>query len=337
VHRLLPAWPRFASTLLLSCPVVVWAQYPLRPSPVLERGAIPTSLVVQGQLSVRHTQVGDSATDIIRNARLGILARPRSTIVVKLQADLAAVGRVGADSGVTGFALTDAYVQLTPTDTARWRRLHPAIVIGQFKSPFSLEYLTSVGRLLAPNRSVVVDRLAPRRDIGAMGQLDMGHVVVMGGFSNGEGQNVKVNPDGTDLFTTRVTVLPRRNLGIAAKVAAQGGDHLWGYDARWMPGHAVLEGEYIQRTRAAGSLPAADAEGGYLLAAYRVRKWVQPVVKWEQFDQDAPTVQRSRWLTAGAVGTTESENLRVLLNMIRKRDDPGQHVTELVGQLVIYF
>ena len=84
------------------------AQYVVRPSPVIDPATVPTTVTLAGLLIVRHTQDSDTATDMIRNARMGVTVRPRSTLVLKFQVDFAGAGRLSRDSTVNGFAVTDA-------------------------------------------------------------------------------------------------------------------------------------------------------------------------------------------------------------------------------------
>jgi hypothetical protein len=314
------------------------AQYPLRPSPVIDPSTVTASPSIGGFLIARHTQHRDSATSVIRNARIGLRARPRPFVVVKVQGDLASAGRLSSDSSVAAFELTDAFLEFAPTDTTRWRTIRPTLMAGQFKQPFSLEYLTPDERLLTPDRSLAVDRISPRRDIGAMGQLDLGaRATLQAAVANGEGPNARANPDGHELYTARLTVVALPGLALGGKIGAESSDHMWGYDARWIGGPAVIEGEYLHRRRGAEGAAASDAGGGYLMARYRVASWLQPVLKWERFEQTAPTVQRSTWLTAGANVATPSETVRAQLMLQHRDESHARGLTQLLAQLVVVY
>jgi phosphate-selective porin O/P len=315
------------------------AQYPVNPSPVLDPTVFGSDVSFGGLLILRHTQRNDTGTSIIRNARFTAQGKLRPTLLLKLQADFAAAGKTSGDSTVNGFAVTDAFFQFAGRDTTpSMGRLYPAILAGQFKVPFSLEYLTPVGRLLTANRSQVVDRLSIKRDIGAMTKLDWAHVVSLyGAVMSGEGQNSRANTNGAQLAVARLAVQPYAMLSIGGKLAADRGDHLSGYDVRWTPGEAVVEGEVITRRRSDPAAPL-DGSGGYAAIAYRVLPWLQPVVKWEQYDQAQPGPFSTTWFTAGANVSNLQETLRAQLDVIRKHDHPiGQRTTELVVQLIAYF
>src|SRR5207247_1711205 len=179
--------------------------------------------------------------------------------------------------------LTDAYIQLVPPATLTAdgeHALHPALIVGQFRTPFSLEFLTPFSLLPTANRSQPIDRHTTRRDIGFLGQLAVGHMVTLNAvLVNGEGSNRLTNPDGREMAIGRVTVFPLSRLAVAAKYLGQGRDHRWGYDARWMDHAALVEGEFLARRGPFTSTTTVDASGGYVLAAYQVRPWLQPVLK----------------------------------------------------------
>lgn len=331
--------PSIAALLVPLLGATARAQYPLAPSAVIDPATVAPGVRVGGFLIVRHTQHRDSATSVIRNARIGILARPLPFVVVKVQGDLANAGRLSSDSSVAAFELTDAFVQLAPVDTGRWSRVRPSAIVGQFKQPFSLEYLTADQRLLTPDRALAVDRIAPRRDLGAMGQLDFGgRLLLMAAATNGEGANARANPDGRELYTARAVVVPFAGLALAGKIGNQRAEHLWGYDARWFAGPLSVEGEYLRRRERSADAAEIDDRGGYVMAHYRIASWLQPVAKWERFDQGASSSRRSTRITAGAVVASAGEAVRAHLVVERRREQPAdRRATLLVAQLVIVY
>lgn len=321
----------------LGTPHVVAAQYFLRPSPVLDPKTVNSTVVLSGVLSVKHTESLDTGSTILRNARIGVVVKALPTVIVKLQADFAGAGRLVGDSSVGGFAITDGYIQLMPEKAVR--KIRPALVVGQFKTPFSLEYLTSVTRLLTPNRTLVVDRLAPKRELGALGQLNLSdRVIVTTAVVNGAGSNARANSDENNLATARLTTSPLRDLALSGKIGNEGGDHLWGYDFRWMPARTVVEGEFLRRRRLNSSLSDLDAHGGYVMAAYHATPWLQPVVKWERYRQTEPAISRETWTTFGTNLNSSKDNVRALFDAVRKtNDEKGDSHTDFIAQLVVYF
>src|SRR5439155_1597461 len=79
------------------------------------------------------------------------------------------------------------------------------------------EFVTSLADLEMPNRTMVVDSLAPKRDIGAMVEYGVRKVATVWlGVFNGEGQNVTINRDSSALGVGRLLVhpVPRLALGL---------------------------------------------------------------------------------------------------------------------------
>ena len=355
--------PAVSGTAAQSSPV---ARYPLAPTPVLDARILTPGPAFSGYLSARSTRRNDSTANAINRARITVMGMPYRGLAYRLQADFSAATRIQRDSSVPASVLTDAYVQLfyatrTNTDSTSPRAtlmplaaLAPALIVGQFRVPFSLEYLTPFSLMLTANRSLAVDRLSPRRDIGVMAQVRLTRfAVLMGSVTNGEGPNQPRNPDNKELASGRLVLRPLPSLALAGKWAGAGADHYWGYDGRWLWRAVTLEGEVIRRTgRAPGSTaavparpappgaPGYDASGGYALAAWRVVPWLEPVVKWEQLrERTAATPQaRDTWVTPGVVLRGLSDRARFHVNWIVKRARPvSRRANELQAQLVAIF
>ena len=345
-----------AALQLASAPVAAQSSpvptYPLAPSPVLDARTLTPGPAFSGYLSVRQTRRNDSTVNAVNRARLTVMGMPYPGIAYRLQADFSAIGRLQRDSTVPATVLTDAYVQLFHAPAAgdsasRLAALAPALVVGQFRVPFSLEYLTPFSLLKTANRSLVVDRLSPRRDIGAMGQVRLTRFAqLMASVTNGEGANQPRNPDNRELASGRVVLRPSKTLALAGKWAGSGPDHYWGYDARWIWRALTLEGETIAR---AGRVPGAstipvparyDAGGAYALAAWRVVPWLEPELKWEHLEEGTAGADRpgETWMTPGAVLRGFQDRVRFHANWIVKRTHPTErHANELVAQLIAIF
>jgi len=319
--------------------------YPLAPSPVLDLHSLSHEVRLSGYVSVRETLRRDTLTAVVNRARLTAQVRPAAFAAVRVQADFTATGLSRADT-VPAILLTDAYVELVPPrtlDASGAPALHPALIIGQFRTPFSLEYLTPFSLLQTTNRSQPIDRHTTRRDIGVLGQLTVGHALtVTGALVNGEGSNRLTNPDGRQMAVGRLTVFPLARLAVSAKYLGQGVDHRWGYDARWIDHGLTVEGEFLARRGPFSSTTTVDARGGYVLASYRLRPWLQPVAKWEHL-RDTRTAGTSTsttsltYTTAGLNLLSHGESIRLLVDAIYKFE-PGVFTgTELEAQLVAIF
>jgi hypothetical protein len=320
------------------------AQYPLAPSPVLSLDRLTAAIDLSGYLSMRETVREDTAAFTVNRARITLQIRPAPYAAVRLQGDLAAIGRARSDT-VPAFALTDAYLQLGPADSARgateW--LRPALLVGQFKTPFSLEYLTSFSALLTADRSRAVDRLATRRDLGVLGTLSAGRwATVWAAVTNGEGANATGNPDARQLAVGRLGVYPARSLALGGKWANQGSDQRWGLDARWMARDVVAEGELLRRSSPEEDGTRLDGRGGYALVALGTVSWLQPVVKWERLrtrttSGATATDVRETFLTYGINLLAAGGRLRLQLDYVdawASSDDPRD---KLIAQLQAIF
>jgi hypothetical protein len=332
-----------AITVLMAGAGDARTQYPLAPSPVLDRALVSGGALLTGYLSVRETLRRDSSTFAVNRARLTVQILPADFVALRIQSDLAAIGRASGDT-VPGFALTDAYAQLGPPNQSRAAFL-PTLILGQFRTPFSLEYLTPFSLLQTANRSQVVDRVATRRDIGVMMQFAFGRFATLAGsLVNGEGPNTIRNANGKQLAAGRLTLFPISAVALGGKWAGEGSDHRWGFDARWMTRGLIVEGERIERRGPLGTSSTTQrAAGHYLLASYRVGRHVQPVVKWEQLrdrrtDASGATVEtRLTWTTYGFNLVSARHNVRFQTNWIVKAERPVDVSNELIAQLIVIF
>src|SRR5687768_17345342 len=171
------------------------AQYPVNPSAVISMSSLTREPRLSGYISMRETIRDDTSTFIINRARIGVQALPASFVAVRLQADLSAFGRISGDTA-PAVLVTDAFVQLAPTDTASRivQLLRPALLIGQLRTPFSLEALTSFSQVLSVNRSLGADRLSPRRDRGIAGSVRLPrYAMLSAAVVDGEGTNRVTN------------------------------------------------------------------------------------------------------------------------------------------------
>lgn len=329
--------------------------YLLAPTPVLGMHAFPSFPALSGYVSVRMTHTDGATGFLLNRGRLTVQVGPKPFFGVKIQGDLsgAQVGKLKSDSTVTGFTLTDAYLQLVPPATWSTRgsllsRLHPAFIGGQFKTPFSLEYLTTFAALKTADRSQSVDRLSQKRDIGAMGQVGWGqYVTLSGAVVNGEGANATSNPDNRMMLLSRLTFTPIPILELSAKILNEGADHAWGYDGRMLWRGLTVEGEGIYRKRPTSSAVYVDAGGGYALVAYKVLPWLEPVYKYDRYwDTRTTTTQstvtsastHSTWNVFGVNVLSKPEWLRLQLDWERRDVKPTPGRTDVyLAQLIAIF
>jgi hypothetical protein len=187
----------------------------------------------------------------------------------------------------TGATLRDAYVRWNPAPWSVW--------VGQFKAPYSREFLTSITDIETVDRSAVVDTLAPKWEPGIMAQLQPGPPLTVSlGVFNGEGQNVNVNRDSTVLVVGRLALRPVAQLDLAGSLAAYGSDSTR-YEADLSVGQAgmLLRAELVGQRRRGGS---RDDLGWFVLAGYRVLPWMRFVARQEDFQR--PTLGTARRISA---------------------------------------
>jgi hypothetical protein len=329
--------------------------YQLAPTPILNAHSFPPTPALSGYVSGRMTRRDGATGFLLNRGRITVQVGPKPFFGIKIQGDLsgAQTGRLRSDSTVAGFNLTDAYVQLVPPPTmaphgSLLAQLHPAIVAGQFKTPFSLEYLTSFATLKTANRSQAVDRLSQKRDIGAMAQVGWGrYATLSGAVVNGEGPNARTNGDKSQMLMTRLTVTPTRFLELSGKIANEGADHAWGYDGRALWRGLTVEGEGLYRKRPTSSSASLDAGGGYVLAAYRILPWLEPVYKYDRYwDTRTTTVgsmitstsTHSTWNVVGVNVLSSPEWLRLQLDWVDRNEKPSPgHSHEYIAQLIAIF
>jgi len=335
-----------AASLLAGVPAAAAAQYPLVPTPVVPLGTLSSSITLGGYVSIRDTKHGDSTSFAVNRARLTAMISPLPYLAVRVQGDFssAQTGKLSSDSSVHGFELTDAYVEVAQpaADSMKWGQFHPALLVGQFKQPFSLEYLTSFAYLRTANRATAIDQLTPKRDIGVMGQVQWSRFITAdASVTNGQGANALSNPNGLEMLIGRVTVTPVPWLALAAKLGNEGTDHIRGYDGRIEWRNVLVEGEGIHRSRPLGGAHQ-DAGGGYVLAAYKILPWLQPVFKREWFNDTRQsdgtnTDTWQGWSTFGVNLITPKENLRFVSDWVVKSQRPTHPVNEADFQLVANF
>lgn len=133
--------------------------------------------------------------------------------------------------------------------------------MGQFKTPFTREYLTSLADVETADRSTVVDSIAPKRDIGIMADYAFSTVATVSlGVFNGENINVTANTDSAVLWVGRATVRPIAYATPGGNVASYQSDSTrYGVDLALEYMGAALKGEYIGQHRKGATGPTTGA------------------------------------------------------------------------------
>jgi hypothetical protein len=294
--------------LLVIAPVLV----PPRPLPA-QSSAPPPAVRWSGYIQARETYQTDvGLTSTINRARLSAAGTVKGDFAWRIQGEFR-TGNVG--TGRASVSLQDAYV--------RWTRGSLGVQAGQFKTPFTREFIVSLTEVETADRAFVVDSLAPKRDIGLMADYAIGgRGSITVGVFNGEGQNLTANADSSLLGVGRVTFRPVPFLALGVNGARYFGDSTrYGVDANLEMPYGVIRAEYVAQHRDAGG---DDDDGWYLLAASPVTPWLQPLVKYERFERGAAeSVPLEAW-TVGANLRPWGKATRFTVEYVsRTAGDPG--------------
>ena len=290
----------------------------------------PPSVKLSGYIQGRETyQENVGLVGSINRARLAAAGAVRGNVAWRIQGEFR-TGSVG--TGRASVSLQDAYI--------RWTRNTLGVQLGQFKTPFTREFITSLAEVETADRATVVDSLAPKRDIGVMADYALGgRATLTAGVFNGEGQNVTANTDSSLMGVARVTYRPIPYLVLGANAVRYFADSTrYGVDANVESPWIILRGEYIGQHRDAG---AEDDKGWYALAAAPLRPWLQPLFKYEWFDRPgiapAGTLKNRAW-TAGVNLYPWGRTTRFTLEYLsRKVGEPGVRKSLGLAQAQVIF
>jgi hypothetical protein len=276
----------------------------------------PPSVKLSGYIQGRETYQKDiGITGTINRARLAAAGAVPGNVTWRIQGEFR-TGNVG--TGKASVSLQDAYI--------RWTHDALGLQLGQFKTPFSREFITSLAEVETADRATVVDSLAPKRDIGLMADYAIGgRALISAGIFNGEGQNLTANTDSSALGVARVQVRPIPYLVLGANAARYFADSTrYGVDASVESPWLILRGEYVGQHR--DGLANGDDKGWYALGAAPVRPWLQPVLKYEWFERPgvAPLISKNRAWTASVNLFPWGRGTRLTLEYVsRKVGEPG--------------
>lgn len=226
----------------------------------------------------------DPARVTVPNARLRLYGQLDGGFGYKLQTNHAG-----------GSTLLDAQVTWSPGSEL-------TIAAGRFKTPFSREFLIYGGSIDLVNRSRVVARLAPNRQMGVQAGGRLNEIVswTVGGFTGAtnatsdesligvvrlEGSGIEVGEGtlsvGANLAGGREDAIGARQLG----PAFSGDGLLYGADARFVSGPLMLAGEYIRGDWAPDvGVTDVEADGFYFTAGYMVQEMRQILLRWDRFE-----------------------------------------------------
>jgi hypothetical protein len=314
--------------LIALVPPPVQAQTPTPPPAAASPTPAPPAVRFTGYIQAREAyRDGVGLTGSINRARLTAHGSALKDVTWRIQGEFR-TGSVG--TGRASVSLQDAYV--------RYKTGAFGVQAGQFKTPFTREFITSLADVETADRATVVDSIAPKRDIGLMADYAIGSMATLTvGVFNGEGQNVTANTDSTLLWVGRATVRPVAYLTLGANAARYKSDSTrYGVDGSLEYMGAALKAEYIGQHRDGGGL---DDKGWYAQASYRVLPWVQLVLKQEDFRRsEISEALRNRATTGGVNVEFGGGKVRLLANYVsRKIGTPGRRQGALISQAQVKF
>jgi hypothetical protein len=222
----------------------------------------------------------------------------------------------------------------------RWSPAPFALTAGEFKTPFTREYLIPVPALELADLATVVDSLAPKYDVGAMGEYAYGGLATVAlGVFNGEGANAIANRDSTVMLVGRVTARPIPQLALGASGTHDGADSLrWGVDASLQQSGLVVRSEYMTR-HLRGRARDRDDFGWYVLESLRLTPRFQLVARQEDFQRPARGVSRRIRGLAYATNLEIAPNhVRLLLEFSRRMSGAQQtRADAFIAQVQVQF
>jgi len=286
--------------------------------------AQPSTPRLGGYVQARETWTsGVGLVGTINRARVIADGAVGGGFSYKVSAELASGGSATTQVAVS---LRDAYV--------RWAGAGVAVSAGQFKTPFSREFLTPVTAVETADIAAVVDGLSPKRDIGVMADYDWhGRATAALGVFNGEGQNSGVNRDSSVLVVGRATLRPLDPVTLGADVARYRDSTRYGLEVGLEDAGFALKGEYIRQHRLA---VGRDDAGWFVLGTWRPRRWLQVVARQEDFQRPAVAAfVRNTATTIGANVWFAGERVRLLADYVSRK--VGTRSGALITQAQVVF
>ncbi len=246
----------------------------------------------QPQYDTYFTDPGEN-TFKFKRARFGVRGRVNRSF--SYYAMIETSDFISSDGNVY---LMDAFITY---DKLEWTKFS----VGSFKQPFGLEVNTACNNLTTIDRAIVSDQIvAPQRDMGLMmlGGSDKTKFRYSVALMNGRGLGVKDNNTKKDIIgRASYKLFDFMTVGVSYRYGYPNNNTLdrktYGAEVVFNYSNLKVQGEYIHDegdyNRAAdggcGSTPlelGAERAGAYIMASYDVNKQIQPVFKYEYFDQD---------------------------------------------------
>lgn len=273
---------------------------------------------------------GTNARDrfLIRRARLGVQGQWKEPVSFKLEADFGN----NSLSGKSGYSaqITDVYATYSSSRAFNVR-------LGQFKTPFGYEQLTSDTKVLTIERSLPNDRLTVGRQVGlgVFGEILEGKLTYSTGVFNGNGANNGLNDNDNFLSAARISgsliKTKFQDKMIALNVGANGylnkSDTTtltteregWGFDAQLTVGSLNLTAEILGLSTQTRTQPTIDSVGWNIFAVWDLptASALSMVARFENYEANtAIPDSRSENVVLGMIYRLKGDDLRLSINYI---------------------
>jgi phosphate-selective porin len=182
-------------------------------------------------------------------------------------------------------AVLDAFVYHKFSDLLR-------VDVGQYRVPYSYEYLTSAAALDFVNRSQVASTLSPKRQIGVTLRSNFtSELNLAAGIYNGNGTNT-TNDNNFFMYVARLAYAPKLTDGkltVGASAAyskdeSEGGRLnrlMFGGDIRFENQYIILSSEFSQQ-ELENPKDITDKDNGYhVTAGYKINKYLQVLGRYD--------------------------------------------------------
>ena len=301
----------------------------LPPLPAGQTASAPSyTPKVGGYLQARETyENGPGLTATLNRARVIVEGPMPEHFSYRVMAEFQSAA--SSPSATAGVSLRDAFI--------RWANGKWSATAGQYKTPFSREYLMSISTLETPNRARL-ENLGPKRDIGVMAEYVLEpDLRISAGVFNGEGQNASFNRDSTMMFVGRIVARPLPHLSVGASGTASGDDSTRiQFEAGVEYGGFALRGEYVRLERDGDD---TRDEGWYGLATYRVAGGLSLALRQEAIARrlESPELTELDATTAGAWYDFGGGRMRAWLDWEHATPRAGDDIDTVIAQLQVRF
>lgn len=270
-------------------------------------------------------------TQYLNRARFAVDGKLPENFSYRLLTELEA--STGAKTAATP-SLREAIVRWSPT------RAPIVLTMGQFKAPFSREYLIPLSQLEMGDLATVLDSLGPKYDVGVM--LEHAHGAAFTfqlGVFNGDGANSTANRDSTVMWAARMVMRPIPQFALGASGTRDGDDSLrWCADAKAQHRGATLRGEFATR-RVRGRPVGQNEFGWYLFESYQALPRVTLMARQEDYQRPIKGVSRRvRGLAYAVAYDIAPTRVKLLTEFSRRFAGAKQaHSDAFIAQLQVVY